>query len=99
MPFVIKNNMDNKTNEEISQILKITPEETKAAIEDARAARELARNDFNANSSKTVRQALKLPPKLEWFITWKYGKDIWQNKKFMKELWDTLKVFRACEKF
>lgn len=92
--------MDNKLNEDINFILKhASQDEVKNAINDAQEARETATNEFNTSASKVNRQTLKLPPTVVHWITIKYGKEIWRDKKFIKELWDTYKVFRACERF
>jgi hypothetical protein len=45
------------------------------------------------------RKALNLPPTVVHWLTIKYGKNIWRDKKFVQQLWDTYKVFRACERY
>jgi hypothetical protein len=78
---------------------KASKEDVADAIADAKDARERATNSTNSSASKANRATMNLPAIVVHWITIKYGKDIWRNKKFIKELWETYSIFRSCERY
>lgn len=91
--------LDKIPDETIKHLLTSGGDTVENQLKSIRDERNSQDNEFAENKSGSMRHEVSLPPKVYWYLTFKYGKQIWKNKKFMRELWDTWKVFRIAERY
>ena len=90
--------MDN-IFQDIDSLLKVNEEEAKAVMQEAQVRREQKKRATGASDGLTNRSLAAIPPSIYWGIARKHGRQIWNDPKFVKQFWETYKVFRACETY
>jgi hypothetical protein len=83
---------------DIEVVSKFFPEDFKSAKDEALRNKSNAKNDFCSLESNSGRLLGTLPMSVYNFLLRKYGKERMRDKKFMREVFDTLSVFKSCER-
>lgn len=91
--------LDKIPEDEIKEIMELDGISFKDHLKSLKETRGMQNNEFASTKSKASRLTVSLPPNVYWWLTFKYGKNIWKDDKFIKELWDTWKVFRMAERY
>ena len=84
--------------DDIEIVSKFFPEDFKSAKEEALRNKNEAKNRFCSLESNSGRLLGTLPVSVYNYLLVKYGKERMRDKKFMREVFDTLKVFKSCER-
>jgi hypothetical protein len=91
--------MKDYLKDNLDKLLIVNEAEAKQVVEQVKERREQQLNKFGATEDLSQRSLGEIPPHIYWGMVRKFGKDIWADKKFRKEFFDTYSVFRVAEKY
>ena len=83
----------------IDHILKVNPAEAQETMKRVKEWKETHGQGFAETEQGASSWRGDIPVPVLKAIEAKYGRQIWKNKKFLREFFDTYKAFRMCEKY
>lgn len=91
--------LDKIPESEIKRIIELDGISFKDHLQSLKDERSMQNNEYASTKSKASRHTLSLPPRFYWWLTRKYGRHIWKDDKFVREIYDTWSCFRMAERY